>query len=100
MRSSKKKAQRKHAQRRACERYGLTFGPETHAKLCTQIKNGRAIFLERQSLRVTMFAVYHDGQWIPVVYDTHRHTIVTFLPLEALKPYTDKINAEEWRRAQ
>lgn len=90
---SKKKSQKQHTQRRACQRYGLTIGPKTYYELCNNIKNMKdCVFLEKQSNRVSMWAVKMEGQWICVIYDKERHSIATFLPQEALLPYQSKLN--------
>ena len=89
---AKKKSQYQHTQRRACERYGLTIGPKAYNELCQKIKDQNCVFLEKQSNRVSMFAVKMDQQWIPVIYDKERHSVVTFLPQKALEPYADKLD--------
>ncbi len=89
---AKKKSQFQHAQRRACQRYGLTVGPRKYEELCKKIQQQDCVFLEKQSNRVTMFAVQMEEQWLPVIYDKDRHSIVTFLPKQALDPYLDKLD--------
>lgn len=75
-RGSKRKAQLRHAKVRALERYGITVGNRTLAEMVQDIQQGRAEFLERQSLRVTLWRV----RGYKVVYDRTRKTIVSFLP--------------------
>jgi hypothetical protein len=91
----KKKSQKQHAQKRAIQRYGVPIGPKTYNELCQKVqKQGpECVFLERQSNRVSMFAVILEGNWVPIIYDKQRHTIVTFLPQTALEPYRDQLNA-------
>lgn len=85
---SKKKSQVQHAQKRAAQRYGVTVGSKTYKQLCSRIqKNKDCVFLQRQSNRVSMFAVKMNEEWVPVIYDKTRHTIVTFLPQTALEPF-------------
>ncbi len=93
---TKKKSQYQHAQKRASHRYGLTIGPKTYDLLCKKIQNhdSDCIFLYKQSNRVTLYAVFIDEQWVPVVYDKDRHSVVTFLPETALNPFWDKLHAK------
>jgi hypothetical protein len=89
----KEKSQKVHAQQRCKERYGLTLGRKTYDILCVKLREQGedCIFLEKQSNRVSFFAIKHEEEWIPVIYDKMRHTIVTFLPKEALEPHKDKL---------
>lgn len=80
--SSKHVAQRIHAKRRAQQRYGLTLNRQQMRELVAQIQNGKGIFLERQSLRVTLWRVEFEGRKCKVVYDSRRGVIVSFLPFE------------------
>jgi hypothetical protein len=78
----KKVAQRRHAKRRAAERYGLELNRHDMRTLVEQIQHGDAEFIERQSLRVSVWWVTVGGKRCRVVYDRLRKTIVTFLPEE------------------
>jgi len=90
---NKAKSQKIHARKRGMQRYGLQIGPKTYDLLCNKIRKGEdAVFLMRESNRVSHYAVKHDGDWIPVVYDNNRSTIVTFLPKEALSQYEVKVS--------
>ena len=89
---AKRKSQYQHSQRRASERYGMTVGHNLYDRLCERIQRADCVFLERQSNRVSVFAVEIDGAWVPVVYDKARHAISTFLPREALDPYRAKLH--------
>lgn len=85
---SKAECQKKHAKRRAKSRYCLQLHDHLYNKLVKQIQEGRdVVFLEKQSNRVSFFALKNDGVWLPVIYDKERKTIVTVLPVEALEPY-------------
>ncbi len=94
---SKQKAQEAHARRRAHERYGLHF----HQDLCRQFIHkiqrssedttsgqANALFIARDTARVKLWMVPHDGSWYPVCYDKERQTIVTFLPLDFMRTKT------------
>lgn len=91
----KEKSQKIHARKRGMQRYGLQIGPKTYDQLCNRIQNKgpEVVFLLKESNRVSHFAIKHDGDWLPVVYDKERGTIVTFLPKEALEQYEVKVPA-------
>ena len=76
---SKAKAQRNHAKKRSVERFGAAIGDTGLAKIVAQIQNGQAKFVERQSLRISVWEIDYHGQRCNVVYDKQRKTIVTFL---------------------
>ena len=52
-------------------------------EIVAKIQNGKALFLERQSLRVTKWLVDVEDKKVAVVYDNKSHTVVTFLPANA-----------------
>lgn len=81
-REDKAKTQKRHAKTRMLQRYGIGLTDEIYADFIHQINTGRAIFIERQSVRVSKFWVRFETQMIPVVYDRHRKTIVTVLEQE------------------
>ena len=81
-RTPKVRALRIHAKRRLSERYGIAVNRVGLAEIVILIQSGKAKFLERQSNRVTVWDVTFRGQQIRVVYDTHRHAVVTALPVE------------------
>jgi len=84
-RGRKENAQKQHAGLRAGVRYGVTLSPAENAQLVERIQKREGVeFLERQSKRVTVWLLAHDGVEIPVVYDKQRKTIVTVLPPEYL----------------
>lgn len=76
---SKATAQRRHAKRRLAERFGVEASNRDLAEWVAAIRLGRARFVERQSLRVTVWDVDHNGRTIRLVYDKHRGEIVTAL---------------------
>lgn len=78
--SKKALAQRRHAKRRANERFGLTLNRHELQALTSAIRAGRFAFVERQSNRVTVWAGIVKGQSVCVVYDSKQHQVVTFLP--------------------
>ncbi len=80
---SKAKAQRKHAKRRASERYNLSINRHDQHEMVRMIQVGpgpNVRFVEKQSLRVSLWEIFFKDQWCKVVYDCQRKTIVTFLP--------------------
>lgn len=86
--NAKAKRQKAHARRRANERYGIHLGQHQYDEMCRMIRhNEKCKFLDKQSNRVSLFALNYEGEWLPVVYDKQRHTVVTVLPPAALEPY-------------
>jgi hypothetical protein len=75
-------AQRRHAKLRAQERYGLSLNRIDLREIAGLIQQGKAVFLRRQSLRVSHWLVEVGGKSARVVYDRKRKTVVTFLPAE------------------
>jgi hypothetical protein len=91
---SKKAAQLRHARARARLRYGIGFGDIANREVVQIIQTGdkhNTLPLEKQSNRVTMFAIKYQDEWIPVVYDNKSKVVVSFLPKEALADRMDKI---------
>jgi len=80
----KAKAQKIHAKRRCAQRYGFTLSDGIHDALVKQIHSGTATRVRKQSNRVTIFDVQHDGRTLRVVYDRNTQQIVTFLPRDKL----------------
>jgi len=83
---SKSTNQKRHARRRAAERYELDLHQDAQAAIVRAIQGGEARFIRKQSQRVSVWEVEHGGRRLPVVYDKKRKTIVTVLPEAALRP--------------
>jgi hypothetical protein len=85
---NKAQSQRRHAKRRAVERYALDLNRKDLARIVADIQHGRARFLGRQSNRVSLFGVslsiHGVMREVPVVYDRERKQVVTLLPLNEL----------------
>lgn len=79
----KKAAQHRHAKRRAAERHGMNLNKFDLKSARSQIQSGQAKFIERKSLRVTVWVVALQGKEVPVLYDKKSHSIVTVLPTDA-----------------
>lgn len=82
---SKAASQEIHARRAAEKRYGVDVGLLGICEIREQIQLGNSRCLERQSNRVTIHQVKWGGKTMVAVYDSIRHTLVTFLP-EDFKP--------------
>lgn len=79
MKINKREAQKQHATLRAMQRFGLKVKPREIVK---QIQEGKAHFLRRVSLRVTLWLVEIEGKRLVAVYDSKRKMIATFLYTE------------------
>ncbi len=79
---SKKQNQIRHALYRAAERFGLTLTPADLDDIRGAICKGKATFVGRTSLRVSIWDIKVRGTPCRVVYDRNHKTIVTFLPPE------------------
>lgn len=79
-RRAKKVNQLEHARRRALERHGLVLTKAMRHTIIESIRCGRAYFLGRQSRRVTGWEVEVEGKRVTVLYDSLRHSLITFLP--------------------
>lgn len=83
--ASKKKSQAHHARESFNDRYGIVLTDNLHQQFVKDIQTGKAFFMMRQSHRVSVFRIIHEGRKIPVVYDGDRKQIVTALPEACLK---------------
>lgn len=72
--------QRIHAKNRIFQRYGITLNQKTYYTLIKQIQTNKAIFVGRETPSRTKWIVSYNENQFPVIYDSNKHTIVTFLP--------------------
>lgn len=79
----KRKTLKRHANRRAYERFGLE--PAQVDSLVQMIRAGDSTFVERQSNRVVVHDVNLEGTMIRVVYDTSRKAVITVLHPEGIE---------------
>lgn len=77
--SLKDKQQRQHAKFRALQHFGVDLSNKEYDDLVSQITNGTAKFIEKQSDRVSVFLVVMRGTAVKAIFDKKRNTIVTFL---------------------
>jgi hypothetical protein len=77
---TKAAAERRHARRRAFERYGLELNMRTRRGIVEAIRTGRSRPVRRGSNRTTVHDVDVAGTTVRVVYDSERGELVTFLP--------------------
>jgi len=77
MSKTKKQTQKIHAKIRCWERLGIYISNDVIERIVKDIQTQKAIFLERQSNRITKWKV--DIENIPciAIYDSNRKTIVT-----------------------
>ncbi len=69
----------KHANRRCKERFGVSLKKAEQRELVKLIQQHEAVFVERQSNRITVWDVFYKGRDMRVVYDKSRKAIVTVL---------------------
>lgn len=81
-RGSKKKAQTIHFRRRMAQRHALAVTPADVRFIIHQIQCGQAVHIWDQSIRVKIKGVKLNGEWLVVIYDSIRKTLVTVLPKE------------------
>lgn len=92
-------ARSKHARKRARERYGFAFDKLALASLRNRIADslpGRGddpgcVLVRRQDAIITFWALWHGGEWVPVVYDEEMRIIVTFLPPDWLRRHKRRL---------
>lgn len=70
----------RHAKGRALERYDLDLNRHDLLAIVRLIQNQQGRFVERQSIRVSVWDVTYREKVVRAVYDKERHSIVTFLP--------------------
>ena len=76
---TKRSNQKKHAMRRFKERFGIELTSSQYKGAIRKIQSGKAKFIERQSVSVTVFKIIVCGIEVVAVYDKSRGRIVTFL---------------------
>lgn len=80
---TKTQSERRHAKKRAFERYGLVLNKFDFQTIILRIQTNKAKFIERQTNRITIWELTVHDILCRVVYDKQRKQIVSFLPLEA-----------------
>lgn len=81
--AKKKRFLRKHAKRRALERYGITLNAHQVYEMERMIRQNKSWLISSQynSRNRKVHELRYNGRIYRVVYDKIRHRIVTFLPL-------------------
>lgn len=77
---NKRRSQVKHAKKRFIERHDIFLSDKELEAIGKLIRNGKSVFVRRDSLRVTVHQVVVEGKSVIVVYDKVRRTIITALP--------------------
>lgn len=85
MRNTKKVSEMKHFIRRAKERFGLELRTHDVNDIISKIRSGTAMFIEKQSLRCSLFCVIINDVEMFIVYDKHRKMIVTCMTREMIE---------------
>ena len=78
-REKKSKTQFKHASRRCRERFGFSPTQQDFLNWIAKIKRGEAVFVSKQSNRVSIFDLNHEEHELRLVYDKVRKTICSIL---------------------
>ncbi len=84
----KAKTERNHAIARMSSRFGVNMNRVQYNAMVKSIQDGKAVFLDRQSNRVSRFIVRLGDKEMVAVYDRNRKTIVTFLTMEMVEKET------------
>ena len=88
----KKTNQFRHSRRRARERYHIDLTESLHRKIVKEIQSNKALFIRRESLRVSAWVVEVEEKKCLVLYDCNRKSLITFLPRE--KKYNRLLGTE------
>lgn len=85
-RPPKNVCERRHAMRRAWERHGLRLNWDDLGNLAKEIqtRSVNIIMVEKQTCSRTFFVVEKWGKKLPLIYDTLRHEVMTFLDKDVL----------------
>lgn len=75
---------RKHAKRRALERYGVSLNSADLDAMCEIIQDNKAKHLYTQSSSRTLWELGYNGGTYAVVYNKNLSMIATFLPIGVL----------------
>jgi hypothetical protein len=84
----------KHVIQRGLERHGVRLGrgaSKEMGRLIRQAHPATARFLRSRTNRAKEWAVFFRGQWLPVLYCTQRHVVVTILPPSHLDDFTTEM---------
>lgn len=80
MNNNKSKTIYCHANRRCKQRFNVSLKRSEQRSIVSLIQQSKAVFIERQSNRITLWLVNYKEKAMRVVYDKHRKLIVTVLP--------------------
>lgn len=80
--NSKKNCEKRHSIKRCAERFNIVLTPKELNDITKSIGSKNSKFLERLSLRLSVWETTIKDQKVKLIYDTKRHVIVTFLKPE------------------
>lgn len=94
---------RRHAIKRAKERYELSLSSADIKDISSLIKSDdrdktKIKFLCKQSNRISHWKVFYKEQWILVVYDKNRNTVVSFLPKDVPDDYYERHTQKQYEK--
>ncbi len=76
---SKRRDQQRHAQQRALARTGLNIGQRQQDAIVDKIRTGEAVFVRKESNRISVFDVEYEETTLRVVYDKQRKSLATIM---------------------
>lgn len=85
-------SQKRHAIKRAYQRYGVILTDEKYDKLLSLTKNGFASTVLIQTNNSLIKTIDFEGNKLFFVFDKRNQAIVTFLTFETVKRYCGQIN--------
>lgn len=88
-------SQKRHAIKRAYQRYGVVLTDEKYDKLLSLTKNGFASTVLIQTNNSLIKTIDFEGNKLFFVFDKRNQTIVTFLTFETVKRYCGQTNKKK-----
>jgi len=80
VRSTRTAKARNHSKMRFVQRHGLNVITRELKEMARAIMSNKGVFIEKKSLRVSVFELSFRGRQVVVYYDRVRHVILTVLP--------------------
>jgi len=91
-------SQKRHAVKRAYQRYGIILSSEKYEKLLSLVKGGFASTVLIQSNNSSIKTIDFEGTKLFFVFDKRNQTIVTFLTFEIVKRYCGQTESKKQKQ--